>query len=125
MSILRLHHAQITIPRGAEEEARRFYCGLLDLAEIEKPAALAGRGGFWLQLGEQQLHVGAEDGADRRPTKAHLAYEVDDIDTLRSRLADGGVEVIDAIDLPGLARFEARDPFDNRIEFVQRLHGRR
>ena len=48
MSILRLHHAQITIPQDAEEQARQFYCDLLGLPEIEKPDALKGRGGFWL-----------------------------------------------------------------------------
>jgi catechol 2,3-dioxygenase-like lactoylglutathione lyase family enzyme len=121
MSVRRLHHAQITVPRGAEEEARRFYCGLLGLPEVPKPDALAGRGGFWLQLGDVQLHVGAEDGVDRLATKAHIGYEVDDIGAWRVRLADGGVEVIEAIELPGLARFEARDPFGNRIEFLQRL----
>ena len=28
-----LHHAQITIPPGAEGEARAFYCGVLGLAD--------------------------------------------------------------------------------------------
>jgi catechol 2,3-dioxygenase-like lactoylglutathione lyase family enzyme len=32
-----IHHVQITIPRGAEDEARTFYCDLLGLPEIEKP----------------------------------------------------------------------------------------
>ena len=47
--ITRLHHAQVTVPPGAEEEARRFYCGFLGLTEIEKPEALQPRGGLWLQ----------------------------------------------------------------------------
>ncbi|HLI91285.1 MAG TPA: hypothetical protein VKV37_21535 [Ktedonobacteraceae bacterium] len=34
MSIVGLHHAQITIPRGAEDEGRRFYCDLLALPVI-------------------------------------------------------------------------------------------
>nr|WP_207229353.1 hypothetical protein [Ktedonosporobacter rubrisoli] len=58
MTIIGLHHAQITIPRGSEEQGRQFYCELLGLAEIEKPAALQGRGGFWLQVGDRQVHVG-------------------------------------------------------------------
>jgi hypothetical protein len=44
--ILRVHHAQVGIPRGSEEEARRFYCDFLCLQEIEKPDSLKGRGGF-------------------------------------------------------------------------------
>lgn len=43
-----LHYAQITIPEGAEEAKRAFYCGLLGLPEITKPLARAQRGGFWL-----------------------------------------------------------------------------
>src|SRR5579864_8154175 len=31
MTILGLHHAQITIPQGAEEQGRQFYCHLLQL----------------------------------------------------------------------------------------------
>lgn len=120
MSILRLHHVQVTVPRGAEEEARGFYCRVLGLPEIPKPEALLGRGGFWLALGDTQIHVGAEDGVDRRATKSHLAYEVADVEAWRSRLADSGIEIIEAAPLPGLLRFEARDPFGNRIEFVQR-----
>jgi catechol 2,3-dioxygenase-like lactoylglutathione lyase family enzyme len=65
MTILGLHHAQITIPKGSEEEARQFYCQLLGLPEIEKPESLKGRGGFWLQVGDRQVHVGTEDGEDR------------------------------------------------------------
>lgn len=44
--ILGLHHAQITIPKGAEEEGKKFYCNVLGLEEIEKPVSLQGRGGL-------------------------------------------------------------------------------
>jgi hypothetical protein len=40
---------------------------------------LTDRGGLWLSLGDQQLHLGVEDGIDRARTRAHLAYEVDDL----------------------------------------------
>jgi len=85
-----LNHVQITIPVGAESEARAYYCRLLGLVEIEKPESLKGRGGLWLQLGELQIHVGTEDGFDRRTTKAHLAYEVDDLEHWRSVIAGAG-----------------------------------
>jgi hypothetical protein len=35
MTIMRLHYAQITIPKGAEEEGRGFYCHVLGLPEID------------------------------------------------------------------------------------------
>jgi catechol 2,3-dioxygenase-like lactoylglutathione lyase family enzyme len=114
-----LHHAQITIPRGAEGAARAFYCGVLGLAEMEKPASLAGRGGFWLRVGAQEVHVGTEQGVDRAATKAHLAYAVVDLAWWRERLAREGIEPIDAVPIPGYDRFEFRDPFGNRVEFIE------
>ena len=53
-----IHHVQLTVPNGAEEEARRFYCGALGLPEIQKPVGLTGRGGLWLQVGDHQVHIG-------------------------------------------------------------------
>ncbi len=117
-----LHHAQITIPPGAEDEARAFYCGLLGLVEIAKPVSLAGRGGIWLQLGTLQLHIGTEDGVDRAATKAHLAYAVTDLAAWRARLEDAGIAMLESIPIPGYDRFEARDPFGNRIEFIERTN---
>lgn len=122
-TILALHHAQITVPRGAEDDARRFYCGVLDLPEVEKPPSLRGRGGFWVQIGDHPLHIGTEDGVNRHATKAHLAYEVSDLDAWRRRLAEHGIAMFESIPIEGLERFEARDPFGNRMEFVQKLTG--
>jgi catechol 2,3-dioxygenase-like lactoylglutathione lyase family enzyme len=122
--ILGLHHAQVTIPVGAEDAARRFFCGELGLREVPKPAVLAVRGGFWLALGAAQLHVAVEDGIDRRRTKAHVALEVDDLAALRARLEGLGLEILDGEPIPGLARFEFRDPFGNRMEVVQRVQDR-
>ncbi|MEW5989490.1 MAG: VOC family protein, partial [Chloroflexota bacterium] len=89
----------------------------------EKPDSLQARGGFWLQVGDQQLHVGTEDGVDRRATKAHLAYEVNDLAFWRGRLQTEGIAIGDSIPIPGHDRFECRDPFGNRLEFIQRIEG--
>lgn len=121
MTILGLHHAQITIPRGAEAQAKQFYCDLLGLPEVEKPESLQGRGGFWLQVGSQQVHVGVEDDVERTKTKAHLAYQVNDIEKWKKRLQAKGIEIGDSIPFAGFERFEIRDPFGNRLEFIQAL----
>ncbi len=112
--ILALHHAQLTVPKGAEPKAREFYCGQLGLTEVPKPEALLGRGGFWLQLGAVQIHVGTEDGVDRLRTKAHLGFEVDDLAGMRALIKKLGLEIHDGERIPGLERFEFRDPFGNR-----------
>ena len=119
MNILHLHHAQITIPPGTEAQAREFYCALLGLPEVTKPVSLQARGGFWLQVGEQQVHVGTEEGVERTRTKAHLAYQVEDIAAWRERLAAQGIAILEGIPIPGYDRFEFRDPFGNRVEFLQ------
>ncbi len=114
-----VHHVQVSIPVGAEDKAREFYCGVLGLREIPKPDSLAGRGGFWLELSNQQIHFGAEDGVDRAKTKGHVAYRVDDLESWRRKLTDAGCSVVDGIPIPGMNRFEFRDPFGNRIEFLE------
>lgn len=119
--ILGLHHAQITIPKGEEEAGRDFYCNVLGLQEIEKPDSLKGRGGFWLQVGEKEVHVGTEDGFDRLTTKAHLAYQVTDINYWRKKLVVNHIEIFESVPIPNVARFEFRDPFGNRVEIIQVL----
>jgi catechol 2,3-dioxygenase-like lactoylglutathione lyase family enzyme len=117
--IVSIHHAQITIPKGAENAAREFYCGVLGLKEIAKPVSLAGRGGFWLEVGDQQVHVGVEDDVDRKKTKAHVAYLVDDLEAARNKLTTREIKILDGIPVRGYSRFEFRDPFGNRVEFLQ------
>ena len=119
MDIQRMNHVQITVPKGAEAAARAFYCDVLGLREIAKPESLAGRGGLWLAIGDQQIHIGTEDGFDRLTTKAHIAYEVADVAYWRERVEGNGLVMADSVPIPGFERFETRDPFGNRIEFIQ------
>lgn len=119
--IIGLHHVQITIPKGAEEEGKNFYCNVLGLPEIEKPESLKGRGGFWLQVGNREVHIGAEDDFDRLKTKAHIAYEVEDISYWKIILAQKSIKLLDSVPIPNFERFEFRDPFGNRVEMIQKI----
>lgn len=121
MKLLGVDHAQITVPRGAEDAARAFYCVVLGIAEIPKPENLQGRGGFWLGLDGFQIHVGTEDGFDRSSTKAHIGYRVDDLEAWRKSLSDIGIEILEGVEIPHIRRFEFRDPFGNRVEFLERV----
>lgn len=106
------------MPPGQEDVARGFFTGVLTMAEVPKPEALAGRGGVWFRAGDVDLHLGVED--DFRPArKAHPAIVVDDIDALTGRLADAGQPTTPGTELPGYLRVYAHDPFGNRLEFVQ------
>jgi catechol 2,3-dioxygenase-like lactoylglutathione lyase family enzyme len=115
-----IHHVQITIPEGCEAQAREFYCQFLGIPEIPKPASLVSRGGLWLQVGERPLHVGTEKGVNRSATKAHVAYEVCDLASWRTKLLERGIQIQTGIPIPGYDRFEFRDPFGNRVEFIER-----
>ncbi|MFS0762234.1 VOC family protein [Peribacillus phoenicis] len=117
-----LHHVQITIPKETEEKAKNFYCGILGLKEIEKPESLKGRGGFWLKVGDKDVHIGTEDDFDRLKTKAHIAYEVEDISYWKNRLTKENIQILDGVPIPNFERFEFRDPFGNRVEMIQNLN---
>jgi catechol 2,3-dioxygenase-like lactoylglutathione lyase family enzyme len=113
-----LDHVQVAIPANGEALARGFYGGLLGMAEIPKPEALAVRGGCWFTGGSAVLHLGvAEPFAPAR--KAHPALLVRDIDALAARLAGADHECSWSEEIPGVRRFHAFDPFGNRIEFQQ------
>lgn len=113
-----LHHVQLAMPPGLEEQARAFYGSLLGLAEVIKPPELAKRGGVWFEQGDIRIHLGIEEPF-LPAKKAHPAFEVMALDHLYDRLSDSGVEVTRDSALPGYRRFYANDPFGNRIEFLQ------
>jgi catechol 2,3-dioxygenase-like lactoylglutathione lyase family enzyme len=118
-AILKIHHAQITVAASDFEAARSFYCNIMGLSEIPKPAALESRGGLWLKAGQHQLHIGIQDNVNRHATKAHIAYEVGNVNDWRTHLKRAAVKILDSIPIPGYDRFEFRDPFGNRIELIQ------
>ena len=112
-----IDHVQLAAPPGCEEDARRFFGGLLGLEELEKPEALAARGGAWFALGAQQLHVGVEEPfAPAR--KAHPAFAVARYDELLDRLRAAGVVATPDDTIPGVRRCYVSDPWGNRIELV-------
>jgi len=113
--VIRLDHVQIAAPPGCEAAARAFFGELLGLEEIEKPPALAARGGAWFALPDgRQLHVGVEHEF-AAATKAHPAFVVEGYDELRAHF---GEAARDDEAIPRVRRFYAADPWGNRLEFV-------
>ena len=124
---MRLHHVQLSMPPGEEEEARRFYSGVLGLVEVDKPAGLAGRGGCWFRAldGEvvtAEIHLGPEESFVR-PGRAHpalLLVSVVELERVGEQIAAAGYEVswAERHSFDGYERFHARDGFGNRIEVL-------
>ncbi|MEV4380653.1 VOC family protein [Streptosporangium sp. NPDC049644] len=114
-----LHHIQIAIPAGSEDDCRAFYVGVLGMVELVKPPVLAARGGLWIRADNLEIHLGVEN--DFRPArKAHPGIRVADLDALARHLAAKGVEVTWDDNFPGHRRFYAADNLGNRLEFLQR-----
>jgi catechol 2,3-dioxygenase-like lactoylglutathione lyase family enzyme len=115
---MRLHHVQLAIPPGSEPQCRRFYGETLGWRELEKPPALAARGGLWFVVEGGEVHLGVE--VDFRPArKAHPAFTVADLDALAQRLRMAGAPVEFDEAIPDLRRFYTADPLGNRIEFLE------
>ncbi|MBH0170601.1 VOC family protein [Fictibacillus sp. 18YEL24] len=117
MKITGIHHVQICIPREKIDEARDFYKGILQLEEIPKPEALRKNGGMWFEFAHQQLHIGVEDQVYKG--KHHPAFLVDDLLSFKEHLALHHIQIQEELPIPGFSRFTIRDPFGNRIEFIQ------
>lgn len=115
-----LHHVQLAMPPGGEPEAQRFYGEVLMFDRVAKPDHLAARGGCWFRSGPLELHLGVEEGF-RASAKAHPAVRVLGLAALRARLQAAGVAVETDTDLEGHERWYVRDPFGNRLEFIEQM----
>jgi len=125
---MRLHHVQVSCPKGGEDEARRFYADAIGLTEVAKPSALAGRGGCWFRAYDDrgevtaEVHVGVEEPfAPAR--RAHPALVLDHaaaLDRLAARLraSDNLVDEAERETFAGYLRFHTFDPHGNRVEVL-------
>jgi catechol 2,3-dioxygenase-like lactoylglutathione lyase family enzyme len=113
MLLRRVAHVNLSI--DDVEAARRFYGDLLGLSAAPRPVD-AGRPGCWFRLCDVELHLSLEEGADNAHSRRHIAFEVEDLDELRSRFVAAGVAIEEARPMAGVRRFFVRDPAGNRLE---------
>lgn len=124
---MKLHHVQVSMPRGQEDDARLFYRDALGLQEVDKPPSLAGRGGCWFRAFDHgncvaEIHLGVEDPFVPAK-KAHPGLVCDSLEELRAvaeRIEQGGFAVswAERDTFEGYIRFHARDGFGNRLEIM-------
>lgn len=115
-----IDHVQLAAPPGCEDEARRFFSGVLGWQELPKPEALKHRGGVWFTCGHHQVHIGIQ--SDFTPAqKAHPAFLVNNLAALKARLQFHQIPVKDdeIREEEGIQRFFTHDPFGNRLEFME------
>ena len=128
---MRLHHVQVSCPRGGEDAARRFWVEGLGLVEVEKPRALRARGGAWFRAYDDgaagraaaaEVHVGVEEPfvPARKAHPALLLGSVAELDAVAARLEALGFEVDlgERHTFDGHERVHARDGHGNRVELL-------
>lgn len=113
-----IHHVQLTVPAAHLEEAMRFYTEVLGLPPAPRPDDL-GRHGYWLRVFDRDLHLGVEENVDRHATRAHVAFKVKDVATMRARLHAAGIETSVPAGMAGYERLHFRDPFGNMVELLK------
>ena len=122
---MNLDHAQITVAPEDVDATLAFYETVIGLRRIPKSNS---RTGGWFEIGEHQLHVGAEKTTNRElnlASKRHVCFRVDDLDDAERKLRGAGVEIIaDTDPAPGWRRFYVRDPGGNRVEIGARVRAR-
>jgi catechol 2,3-dioxygenase-like lactoylglutathione lyase family enzyme len=116
--VLGMHHVQLAMPPGEEDAAVRFYGAILGLTQVRKPPELEARGGAWFRDEALEVHLGVEEPFSPA-RKAHPAFLVRNLPTLRARIETAGYRVTDDVPLPGFQRCHVRDPFGNRLELLE------
>lgn len=112
----RLDHILITVPIGKREEARNFYSRTMGLEEIEGNHP---NSALWFHIAGIELHIIEEEKGDLYAN--HPAFEIKGLEATRSYFLEKGVEISYSSKIEGRERFFIRDPFDNRIEFIEFL----
>jgi catechol 2,3-dioxygenase-like lactoylglutathione lyase family enzyme len=112
-----IEHIQLAVPPDGEPACRKFYLDVLGLPEIPHPMTAAGRSFLWVQLGAQQVHF-RPDPEFRAAKFAHPGILVHGVDALAARLTAAGHAVTTEQSI-GPHRFHVRDPFGNRLEFIE------
>jgi catechol 2,3-dioxygenase-like lactoylglutathione lyase family enzyme len=125
IGITRLNHVNVTVPESLEAAAKHFYGNVLGLTQIPKPAGPRQNIGAWYELGDAQLHLSIENGAQSELSDRHVCYQVSDIGKAKSEFEIAGVVVIPDDDpIRGQTRFFVRDPGGNMIEITQGVANR-
>ena len=123
MAVMRLQHVSIPMPSDGHAQARRFFGEVLGMQEIPQPSTLAQNSVVWFDAGGdgQEVHCFVDEPFRPGSAEAHLCLQVDDIEVMRSRLAEHGVEPQETIAIRNRPRFFITDPFGNKVELVQVL----
>ena len=119
----RINHVTIAVPAGEHDKVRAFYGGLLGLEEIPRPAALnAVYDLMWFRFLDILLHLDFTPPWVPPAENRHLAFEIEDLPSVRGYLVSHGATIREAVLMPDRDRFYLLDPFGNYFELIE-MHG--
>lgn len=121
MNIHRLHHTSIPMPPGGNDDARRFYTGVLGLREIPPPSSLRKDRLVWFSVSDDgdEIHLLTVDDFQPNTNGQHLCLVVDDLAAARQALESAGLHVGEEPEIAFRPRFSFQDPFGNKIEITE------
>ena len=119
-NILSLHHASVIVANV--EVSRAFYCDILGLQQIDRPAL--GFPGAWFQVGTQQIHLLELENPDPvrgRPEHGgrdrHFAFNALALAPVQDALNKAGI--VYTMSKSGRKALFFRDPDGNAIEIIE------
>lgn len=121
MDIVRLHHVSFAV--ADLDASKQFFGGVIGFQELERSAF--NFRGAWYAIGDRQLHLIEQSGAGREVTgrisrSDHMALEVKDIDQVKQKLDEAGVQyTAGGNDHLGFSQVFCSDPDGHTIEFVR------
>src|SRR5271166_1031657 len=116
----RINHVTLAVPAGEHEKVRAFYGSVLGLKEVERPDALKKVYDLiWYEFLDILLHIDFTPPWTKPAENRHVAGEVKYLQAVRAYLEEKGVEIREAVLIPGRERFYVLDPFGNYFEFIE------
>jgi catechol 2,3-dioxygenase-like lactoylglutathione lyase family enzyme len=121
MDIVRLHHVSFAV--ADLDASKKFFGDVIGFQELERPAF--NFRGAWYAIGDRQLHLIEQAGAGREVAgrisrSDHMALEVKDIEQVKQKLSDAGIEFqAGGNDHLGFSQVFCSDPDGHTIEFVR------
>lgn len=112
------------MPEDGNDEARRFYGGVLGMTEKPVPSSLDASRIVWFSVSDDgdELHLLAHDDFEPSQNGQHFCFVVRDLETVRNALIADGIEIGEEPHIHNRPRFSFRDPFNNKVEITE-IHG--
>ena len=116
-----VHHVLVGVPPDQKEAAKHFYEVVLGFRPVESPLESGGSGNlWWYECGDSEFHVSLVPDY-RANVRPHTAIRIRDLLAYRRRLLRHGIETKLNYSYVGSWRIYVVDPWDNRLEFIEKM----